>query len=37
LIEVADDLIRWANELDGVDAGKSNGGSSLTAQGGEQP
>jgi hypothetical protein len=27
LIAVADDLIRWADELDGVDAVKTNGGS----------
>jgi hypothetical protein len=27
LIGVADDLARWADELDGIDAVKSNGGS----------
>jgi len=27
LIEVADDLTRWADELDGLDPPKSNGGS----------
>ena len=26
LIEVADNLTRWADELDGVDPAKSNGG-----------
>jgi hypothetical protein len=26
LIEVADDLIRWADELDGLEPPKSNGG-----------
>jgi hypothetical protein len=25
LIEVADDLVRWADELDGIDPPKSNG------------
>jgi hypothetical protein len=27
LIEMADDLTRWADELDGIDPPKSNGGS----------
>jgi hypothetical protein len=27
LIELADDLTRWADELDGIDPPKSNGGS----------
>jgi hypothetical protein len=26
LIDVADNLVRWANELDGIDPPKSNGG-----------
>ena len=26
LIEIADDLVRWADELDGLDPPKSNGG-----------
>jgi hypothetical protein len=30
LIGVADDLARWADELDGIDAVKSNGGSAAT-------
>jgi hypothetical protein len=26
LIDVADDLVRWADELDGINVGKTNGG-----------